>query len=211
MRLSTKIYKPYQYYDDVTGDLTGESIEVIKCAFSMIQMSVVFEVVPWKRAQTNVMNGLSDGFFSASRNKDRNKFAQLSTSIADQNWAWYSLKSNKISLEGFPVKKKSRIGAILGSNMTKWVRSENYQITVEVTKSKTLVSMMLLNRIDFFMGNELVVDKILSELENKDLFVKIIERTMPLGIYFSYDFLIRKPDFLPQFNTSVDACRSKAN
>ncbi|MEH6477196.1 MAG: transporter substrate-binding domain-containing protein [Sneathiella sp.] len=210
VRLSTKIWKPYQYYDDVTGALTGESIEVIKCAFSKLQMPVTFEVLPWKRAQANVIYGMSDGFFSASRNKKRDEFAKRSTNIAEQNWAWYTLKNDNISFKNAQFKEKARIGAILGSNMATWVKSKNYQVTVEVSTIATLVNMLLVNRIDAFMGNELVVDKILSEHKNNGLVAKKIERTMPLGVYFSHRFLSKQSDFLPRFNTSVETCRSSA-
>lgn len=211
IRLTTKIWPPYQYYNETDGKLTGVSVNVISCAFNLMDIPFTIQVLPWVRAQKYVKTGKSDGFFSASRHSNRDEYAVRSIDIADQNWSWYTPTDYKISPSDPKFKEHARIVAILGSNMTKWLKTEGYQVKDEVAKTENMIQMLMFGRADAFMENELVVDHLLQVTGSNHSLVKTIERRMPVGVYFSKKTLNNNPQLLEKFNRYVPECRLKHN
>lgn len=62
VKLSTKIWPPYHYFDS-QGELTGISVKHLNCSFASMGINLTIEVVPWSRAQQHTQMGISDGFF----------------------------------------------------------------------------------------------------------------------------------------------------
>lgn len=207
VQLTTKIWPPYHYFDEKTGELTGKSVSVLKCTFEQLNVPFEIDVMPWARAQLMVKNNQADGFFSASWNATRDIYAVRSNDIAPQNWAWYSLHDNAIQPEHQSFKSEAKIGATIGSNIANWLDKQAYNLSSKSPVSEHLIKMLLGQRFDAFMGNELVIDNLLKNHKDKHLIKKTIERSMPVGVYFSKEFLENKPDFMDKFNQSIVSCR----
>lgn len=205
VRLTTKIWPPYHYYDS-NGKLIGKSVQVIECAFAELDMPFAIDVLPWKRAQAQVKEGFADGFFSASLNKKRDLYATRSIEIAPQNWVWYTLKSSNLNPGDEGFKSKATVAGTLGSNILTWLHAQNYNVTTEVKRAEQLIKMLKLKRFDAFMGNEFVVSKILDRHVDKKNINSQVARSMPVGVYYSHQFLASKPGFLKQFNAAVRHC-----
>jgi len=205
IKLSTKLWPPYHYYND-EGKLTGLSVNIVECSLSKLNIGVTIEVVPWSRAQQHTKLGVSDGFFSASWNASRDRYATRSVDIAPQNWVWYTLNDSNMDPNSNSFKTDASIAATRGSNIAHWLNKNNYKITAETMALNNMVNMTLMGRVDAFMANELVAKEALEG--SKDFFKlkKTVARSMPVGVYFNHPFLTKYPDFLAVFNQGVEEC-----
>jgi len=205
VKLSTKIWPPYHYYDQ-NNEITGISVKVLTCSFSRLNIKLSIEVVPWSRAQQHTKLGISDGFFSASWNEARDQYATRSIDIASQNWVWYTLKSNNIDPTSSKFKQTAKVVGTRGSNIVHWLHKNKYLVSAETSELKNMVNMILNGRVDAFMENELVAESLLMDTNEKLKLKKTIARSMPVGVYFNHSFLSKYPDFLDAFNKSVSTC-----
>lgn len=182
----------------------------MRCAFQQLQdyeMEVV--VVPWKRAQHMVEKGYADGFFAASQNNERNRYAQISSTIADQEWRWYWLKSNPLTPKETAFKSEAKVGAFIGANMLTWLEENHYKVSVTSVKTKSLLDALRMGRADAILANNKVIDSLLQH--NKAQAATItsgLHSNRPLGVYFSSSFLTNNPNFLSLFNLQVEKCRN---
>lgn len=205
VKLSTKIWPPYHYYDQ-NNKMTGTSVKVLECSFTQLNIHLIIETVPWRRAQQHTRLGISDGFFSASWNASRDEYATRSVDIAPQKWVWYTLKSNDINPSTPTFKQKAKVVGTRGSNIIHWLRKNDYMISAETTDLDNMVNMVLTGRVDAFMENELVAQRSLEGTDELKKLNKSIARSMPVGVYFNHKFLSQYPDFLTAFNQAVIGC-----
>lgn len=207
VKLSTKVWPPYHYFDE-EEKLTGLSVNVLKCSFSKLNIELSIEVVPWSRAQQHTKLGISDGFFSASWNASRDKYASRSVDIAPQNWVWYTLKDYNIDPNSNEFKQAADVVGTRGSNIIHWLRKNEYKISAETMELSNMVNMVLGGRVDAFMENELVAKEALEGTNNLEKLKKTIARSMPVGVYFNHPFLSNYPGFLGAFNKAVSQCNN---
>lgn len=184
---------------------TGEAVDTVRCAFKSLPFSLKIKVMPWKRAQLTVKQGLADGFFSASQNKNRDKYAQFSAPIADQQWLWYFKQTVLVKPTDKDFKQKARIGALNGSLMKSWLIENDYTIGVNAQSSDALFRSLLIGRIDSILANKKVINALMTEESNA---ISSMQHSVrPLGVYFSNTFLAERPEFLARFNEQVQLCR----
>lgn len=205
VKLSTKIWPPYHYYDQ-NNQLTGTSVKVLECSFKRLNIKLDIEVVPWSRAQQHTKLGVSDGFFSASWNASRDQYATRSIDIASQKWVWFTLKSKNMDPSSVQFKQTAKVVGTRGSNIVHWLRKNNYIISAETTGLDNMVNMVLKGRVDAFMENELVAERSLKGSNEMAKLNKSIARSMPVGVYFNHTFLSQYPQFLNDFNRAVKTC-----
>lgn len=210
VKLSTKLWPPYHYYDE-KGELTGLSVKVVECGLAKLNIDLTIEVVPWSRAQQHTKQGISDGFFSASWNASRDKYATRSVNIAAQNWVWYTLNDTKLDTSSKSFKQTASIAATRGSNIAHWLKKNDYKVTTETFDLENMVNMILMGRIDAFMANELVAKKALEGTKNFLKLKKTVAHSMPVGVYFNHPFLAKHPGFLDAFNQKVNQCQTNSN
>lgn len=187
------------------ASFSGEAVDTIRCAFKALPYQLKIKVMPWKRAQLTVQQKLADGFFSASKNQSRDRYAIFSEPIADQVWQWYFKAENNITptVEGF--KTNAKIGALNGSLMKTWLNENNYKLGVNAQSSEALLKSLLNGRIDAILANK----KVMASLMDDELSsIKSVEHSVrPLGVYFSKAFIKQHPEFLTRFNKRVRQCR----
>ena len=57
-------YKNSEFQPIIANDtFNGEAVAVVRCVFEALEQPLRIRVLPWKRAQYEVKNGVSDGFF----------------------------------------------------------------------------------------------------------------------------------------------------
>jgi ABC-type amino acid transport substrate-binding protein len=205
VKLSTKIWPPYQYYNN-EGKLVGLSVTLLECSFAKLGIDLDIEVVPWSRAQHHTKFGISDGFFSASWNADRDKYATRSINIAPQNWKWYTLKSRQIDISSEKFKQQATIATTRGSNIAYWLRENGYHVKAETLDIDSMIKMVLYGRVDALMANDLVAKE--TTYTDSEMFKleKTHGRSMPVSVYFGNEFLNEFSSFLTEINKSIKHC-----
>lgn len=208
--LTTHDLYPYGYRTEAEGFI-GSAVDVVRCVFEKIERPYKIDIVPWKRAQIMVKDGHAAGFFAGSHNLERDKYAQMSTPIADQNWMWYALKNSSINPDSDKFKTQASVSSFLGANMHKWLTANGYNISnTPPHNTESLLEMLLAKRLDAILANDQVMAALLSKSGETNNVSAFLNKNKPLGVYFSKTFLNENPDFLNTFNKYVPECRKSA-
>lgn len=165
-------------------------------------------ITPWKRAQSMVRHNTAEGFFAASHNLDRDRYAVMSEIIAEQKWTWYLLKNNTLDPSADDFKQRGVVTSFLGANMQKWLLQNDFQtINNPPQDNQKLLSFLLSGRVDAILANDQVMNSLIDEFGHKEKVRSALNRNKPLGVYFAKDFLASQPLFLEQFNKAIRYCR----
>ena len=207
--LTTHIFFPYSYYQN-DQTFRGSAVDVVTCAFEKMGWSLDIRVVPWKRAQITVWEGQADGFFAASQNFERDQKARMSDVIAEQNWTWYVHRNSGLRPDSPEFKATAHVSSFNGANMHQWLIDEGYNVASKPPhNSLQLVQMLLSNRFDAILANELVMQSIIEQQKLHTELDAVVARNKPLGVYFSNEVLKKHPRLLEKFNQQVPACRDR--
>lgn len=205
--LTTHNQAPYGSYQPA-GHFDGLAYQVVECALGQLGVAFDLRVLPWKRAQREVVTGIADGFFAASQNAERDKYAIKSRDILAQQWTWYFLKSAKVKPTNKQFKAQARVSSFLGANMHSYLKQKGYQVlTVPPTSTKQLVQMLKLKRIDAALASSDVMEHVLKDNRWYGLLIAEPFKSKPLAVYFAIPFITRYPAFLTAFNQQVTNCR----
>jgi len=202
--LTTNISPPYQV--QTGGQLSGTSIEALKCIFKKMGQDYHIEVIPWVRGKNRVKRNVVHGFFTAMRSDELDPYAKLSAPLALEKWYWY-MTNDDLNPQSSHFKKSAEIGAVLGSNQLLWLQRNGYPVNTIVVKMQSLVKMLKKGRIDAFLADQNSLEKSLEKQKiNRELFRAKFQRYTPLGVYIAKSFLERKTEFSKVFNSNVFVC-----
>lgn len=205
--LNTDNRLPFHYLNN-EKKLKGIAIELITCSLNKLGVRYEIKVMPWSRAQESVKAGLEDGFFTASQNNDRDKYAQLSSIIVEQNWNWYLSKDITLPPSTEEFKSEVKVSSWIGSKSLKWLKENNYKIMQPSKHNQELVKRLLSGRIDGVYASNIVFEKALKDAD-KDLTELNIVKGLykPMGVYFSRKYLEKNPGFMESFNSAYQKCK----
>lgn len=149
-----------------------------------------------------------DGFFLASQADERDFYAVQSDYLFHQDWAWFYLPTARITPAEDDFKKQARIAGVNGSNMTKWVAKNQYNVVMEVEKEVVLHDLLLSDRVDAYVSNLRAGLELLrmKGVPSGDIRFEVF-RIKPLSVYFTKSFLKERPRFLYTFNEALIPCR----
>ena len=212
VRLATREWPPYQFLRD--QKIQGSAVRTVECVLAAMNRSYAIDIFPWKRAQKLVENDTYHGFFAASHNIERDRYAVLSSPIAVQARSWYTLAERQLTPESEEFKWKYSVSADAASNMYNWLEINGYRVNTIANSSAQLFAQLLNRRTDAILVNEAVAHDYLQSVSpamrlrlKKHKTVGVPSNELQLGVYFSKKFLARNPGFLAQFNSKVAACR----
>ena len=203
LKLDTNMAPPYQLSSN--GEVTGMAVDGLACVMERLQIGYGINVVPWKRAQSNVRTGLSDGVFSVMRQPELEPYAQLSAPLVLEKWYWYSRDDTVLHRPDFP--RDLRIGVIRGSNQESWLEGVGLHYSQQVKQLDSLFKLLAIGRVDIILVDQQAMMS-QQHLDTTRLFRRF-ERYMPLGVYFSSAFLATQKEFLPKFNSQLAYCHGQ--
>ncbi len=211
--LTTHNLYPYGSYpqgalEKIIADETFEGVAVdrVRCVFKKMGIPLEIHVVPWRRAQRMVEQGLANGFFAASQNDFRDEIAVKTKKIADQKWNWYMLKDNPLSPQDQSFKELASVGGFIGANMLKWMKEQNYRVTATPKNTEGLLKLLLARRVDAVMANNYVMQALLRQYGAEDKVKVYLNKDKPLFVYFLKEFINSQPTFIDTFNRHLPEC-----
>jgi len=205
--LATQEWKPYQYQEN--GQMKGPGIDKLKCIMSVMKQPYQLTMTDWDRAQLLVEVGEQHGFFLASSNKARDKYADYSAPLMTQAWSWFSL-SESIDLENEMFKAEIPVTALFGSNKWFWLHKMGYRVEKKPRRSRTLVELLLAGEVSAVLANNFVMEEAIKNLGvSHRAITRRVMKKKSLGVYFSKKFTKQYPKFLSDFNQAITSCKER--
>ena len=207
IRLTTQLWPPYQIAHP-DGTISGVAIDRVRCTLGRMDQPYQIAFMEWSNAQLYVRRGEFDGFFLASRNDARDKYATISNPVAEQSWVLYSFQeTGKDIFASMDYKTNISIAATFGSSMWFWLKENGYQVDKFPKDSRRLVDLLLSRKVRAVLENRIVMEQELARRGIKpDSFSSLEVRRNDLGVYFSKTFLGNNPGFLDRFNRTLTTC-----
>lgn len=184
----------------------------IACAFQKMGRSHTVTEMPWARAQLGTKEGIYDGFFMATKNSKRDRYAVFSEPFMKIKWLYVVRKDSNITPDD-PDFKDRISGANNGSSRHTWLTKKFKEKVftrkiVGTTDSKGTIKMLQLGRIEVALENESHLGDVFIELAiSPSDFKTFVARERPMSVYFGKVFLKREPEFLDVFNKNMRACK----
>lgn len=192
--------------------LSQESELFVRCAMDTFGRKYTIIKGPWERAQRGTKEGLYNGFFVATKTKERDAYAVFSEPFYAIKWLYVIYKKSGITPDDMTFIDR-RFSADMGSARLSWLedRYNKGDISKRVTAVDTneqILKMLLANRVDVGLMNDHGFEKSIQNLGiDQDHFQTFILRDTPAGVYFSRHFLNENPKFLEKFNRAMGNCK----
>jgi len=201
IRLGVPDFKPYTYIKN--GEIAGSAVEAAKPLFKALNEKLSLKQYKnYSLLLKAVRNNEIDGFFLATQNAERDKYAQFSLPLGFNNWAWFSLKQNRHKYDSSSFKNNALIATISKTNTFRWLARNGYQVHGAPTLQ--LPSLLLNKKVDAIFSAESVFEQVCLDQEmNPSMFRKHIESRRPFGIYISKGFLAKKEGFMQRLNEHI--------
>lgn len=186
------------------GDTSTAQDETLACVFRQLQQAHVLEKVPHRRGLYDLQNQNIDGYFPALQQPDLDRHALLSAPLALEKWYWIGNRESTLFAPGFPA--GLRIGAVAGSNQALWLQHAGLTVHEWVNSDVQLRALLKKQRIDTYL-----IDlsgygaSRAGEDPRQGLYVRFA-RYVPLGVYFSRNFVATSPSFPDRFNQQLAHC-----
>lgn len=179
--------------------------EQVRCVLNHINHESTLDIRPWKRIYLDLERDMVDGFYLAISRPQLDKFAEISAPLVMENWYWFwraDVKAPETWQQGY------KLGSILGSQQEKWLQESGYSISMSASNLPQLIKLLEIGRVDVILVdkdhfNQAVLQSRLSPAKYQSRFFRYV----PLGVYFSRNFLDDNPDFLEKFNFHSGECQ----
>jgi len=194
--------------------LNQKGLPYLECVLSRLDIPKEITSMPWARAQLATEHSLFDGFFMASRNDERDRYAVLSEPFFNIDWVYVVKKENNLTPDG-PKFKQKTFAANIGSARNTWLQNKHDQGIIAhkiVSPHDTFNSliMLALGRVDVVLENNENLKEIYEQTGySASDFNTYAARSVPVGVYFSKTFLNSQPYFLGKFNASIKVCKKR--
>ncbi|TIC80598.1 substrate-binding periplasmic protein [Crenobacter intestini] len=206
--LMTQQQSPYVEVNADGVPASGLALERVRCAFRRLGVPLEVRLTAWARSQAMVEHGQADGFFPASANAERDRWATLSATVAPQEWRWYLPAGSLLDPGSAEFRQHARVTAYHGSNMARWLQDNGYQLLADPPTHDELLGLLLRKRVDAVLGSQLAMDVQVRAAGAERRVRSVLLLSRPLGVYFGHRFLAgESPDFLQRFNTQLAACQ----
>lgn len=203
---SIQTITPAQMATNLPLDNQDASRRQIDCIFKRMQQPYQLLNLPWLRARQEVRLNRLDGYFSAILLSEMEPFGELSAPLYLENWYWIE----HLQSATLPGQDKV-LGAVRGSHQQKWFQLMAETVTTEVNTDEELVRLLQLKRVDRILM-DLEVFQLNAErlgLNQSDYQLRFF-RYVPLGVYFSNQFLQLRQQFLSRFNALIAGCSQQS-
>lgn len=194
-------FKPYTYLED--GVLKGTGVEKVSATLDTLPVKYEITYISnYSKLLKALKKDQIQGFFLATQNPERDKYAILASPIEYNNWAWFTLKSSPLNPEQSAFKLEAKVATIGKTNTYRWLIRHGYR--VHSYKNTQLPDLLLSKNIDGVFVAEKVFEDVCKE-SNIDLnhFKKSIKVARPFSIYLSKRYLSNNKLFLDQLNANI--------
>ncbi len=201
MVLGVPNFKPYTYQEK--NNIIGSAIEPVSRALQ--NSGVDFEIRLYgnyslllKALRRNEIQG----FFLASQNRARDKYAVFSKPITFNNWTWFVLKGSAAKVSSHDFKLNGKVATIAKTNTFRWLTRSGYQVVS--SSIDDLPNLLINKKVDAVFAAQAVFEtRIRSLAIYPKTFVKTIENKKPFAIYISREYLENNEGMMEVLNENI--------
>ena len=203
MVLGVPEFKPYTYLHD--GKIMGSAIAQSEPIFDALNVEITLKHFEnYSLLLKALKKNQIDGFFLASQNPERDRYAEFSKAFTFNNWSWFSLKNKQYDFDSADFKNNSTIATIRKTNTFRWLTRNGYQ--VHGTSIEQLPSLLLNKQVNAVFSAESVFLQACADNEvNQNIFRATVESKRPFGMYVSKAYLNQNPSFMQKLNKEIKA------
>lgn len=170
IKLATDVWEPFRIKEN--SSLTGIDIEIIQLLEKELVSKILVIQKPWARCLKSMESGTVDMMIGLAYTEDRAKYIEyIDIAYYRVKPAFFQLKS-KAKIENYRDLSDKKIGYVNGSSYFKEFDNDLTLEKVALPQEKMLITMLLRNSIDIFIGSDIQVK---YELNKKKLSDKIVE------------------------------------
>ena len=194
-------FKPYLYTEN--NRPKGIAVSKIQSVFDNIPVTLsIRSYRNYSLLLKALKRGDIDGFFLATKNSERSRYAIFSKAVEYNNWAWFTLRNRLNPANNDDFKYQSIIGTIGKTNTFRWLSRNGYQVQsfnadelLSALKNKKIHAVFLAQKVFEYTYTQAGM----SSLE----FRKYIEVKRPFGIYISKDYIRNNANFMNILNEAI--------
>ena len=201
LRLGIPILKPFTYIED--GVFKGTAVPPVKQALenSDLKYEWVF-IENYSLLLKAVRSNTIDGFFVATKNVERDKYARFSKPVFMDHYSWFILNNAPYELDSSDFKLNARIGAILKTNSHRLTIRRGYQVYGQ--PSELLAQQFISGTLDAVFATQASFGYELNTINfPKKKYTIVQDSERPFGIYISKKYLGRHPNTLDKINQHI--------
>ena len=201
LRLGVPILKPFTYIEN--NEFKGTAIAPIKTALenSGIKYKWLY-IENYSLLLKAVRSDTIDGFFVATKNVERDKYAKFSKPVFIDHYSWFVLKDAPFELESSDFKLNARIGAIVKTNSHRLTIRRGYQVYGQ--PAELLAQQFINGTLDAVFATQASFSYELDAIKFSNKKYTITQDSeRPFGIYISKKYLGRFPDTLNNINKHI--------
>lgn len=179
-------FPPFEYVDD--DDAVGMNVEIIKEVCRRLNITPIFEQLPWKRALEEVKVGEADAIFSLFKNDERLKYYNYpEEKINSVKMVLITNIENEFSVANIEDLKEKRVGTYLGSSYGEKFDECRWVIRDDSPTYEGLVRKQAIGRTEVSIIDERVAKYWSDKLNLKGKFRRLqyIVSTNPTYVAFS--------------------------
>ncbi len=194
-------FPPYTTIDS-DGNQSGIGLDRMKPILEVLGVDYSISIGSnHGRALAELKNGRSDGFFMASRNDERDKYAVFSESIMTNRWVWVRLAGSGAELLSV-AKPGEKVASLLNANTNRWLMKSGYDPVHPAENIRQLVGMLDSQQVSAV----LVAEEVFKAAYPNDTRYQItLQVEKEFGVYISKTFLESHPQFMDELNAAIRA------
>ena len=202
LKFNTQMFEPFNY--DLGGVVSGPTADIIRRVCSEMKLTCTFNLLPWRRAQEEVANGIAQGLFTIGWNEERAKTLYFSPPILKTEYGFFVRSDNHLNFKHASDVKGYTVGVFGPSNTSFYlekIKEEIKDLTIDMTpEDETAFKKLSLGRVDAVYSNKDVGFFLMEKLNLKNLRYAGFHIGLKYYVGFSQKFTDKK--LVDQFNAS---------
>ncbi len=201
MVLGVPNFKPYTFQEH--NKLAGSAIAPVSLALKDSQVKFTLRLYDnYSLLLKALRKDEIQGFFLASKNLERDKYAVFSKPVTFNNWSWFVLNKSDVDVRDRDFKINSKVATVGKTNTYRWLTRSGYQVLS--SDIKQLPNLLITNQVDaVFVAQAVFESRVQSLAIHPKTFVKTVEVKKPFSIYISKYYLQSNEGFMKVLNGHI--------
>ncbi len=201
MVLGVPNFKPYSFQEH--NKLVGSAIKPVSQALKDSQVKFTLRLYDnYSLLLKALRKDEIQGFFLASKNLERDKYAVFSKPVTFNNWSWFVLKKSDFDVRDRDFKINSTVATVGKTNTYRWLTRSGFQVLS--SDIKNLPNLLITNQVDaVFVAQAVFESRMKSLAIHPKIFVKTVEVKKPFSLYISKYYLQSNEGFMKVLNANI--------